>query len=519
MILRTLHTTPVNLLTVLALLAGVVCAHAQLPVRTRHVQLLSNNNANYTALRSADGQTVNWSLIQPATVGTTGSLQLSTVSGSDAQLSWLAPGAAGYILGITAGIPAWVDPASYLTGSFWTLLGNTGTNPATNFVGTTDAQPLVIRTTNTERLRVNATGELGIGTTAAAGYSLHVGGVAGTPNVRLTSISGVAAGTVPAGFDRIMLSNATGDVSQATLSAVVGSTGWLLSGNAIVAAGVGAGQSFIGTTNAQPLVIGVNTTEIARFSADGLGIGTTAAAGFSLHVNGTQGTANVRLGSIAGATPTATVPAGYDRVLIANATGDVLETSYSAVVGTTAWSLLGNASTNPATTFLGTTDAQPLVIRTTNTERLRVNATGELGIGTTAAAGYNLHVGGVAGTPNVRLTSLASAPVTALSPGEGVVTADNNGDLRKRSASDVLAALGIAKGIYTIGVDATSFVVSTGAFDLLPGAVINVTVRGPAAPAVHAMITAVNPGADNFTIVTSATIGIGYSIHWTVMNP
>ncbi|MCC6330598.1 MAG: hypothetical protein IT218_01375, partial [Ignavibacteria bacterium] len=167
MILRTLHTTPVNLLTVLALLAGVVCAHAQLPVRTRHVQLLSNNNANYTALRSADGQTVNWSLIQPATVGTTGSLQLSTVSGSDAQLSWLAPGAAGYILGITAGIPAWVDPASYLTGSFWTLLGNTGTNPATNFVGTTDAQPLVIRTTNTERLRVNATGELGIGTTAA----------------------------------------------------------------------------------------------------------------------------------------------------------------------------------------------------------------------------------------------------------------------------------------------------------------------------------------------------------------
>ncbi|NQY07188.1 MAG: hypothetical protein HRT68_13615, partial [Flavobacteriaceae bacterium] len=36
----------------------------------------------------------------------------------------------------------------------WELLGNAGTNPATNFVGTTDAQDLVIRTNNVETLRV-----------------------------------------------------------------------------------------------------------------------------------------------------------------------------------------------------------------------------------------------------------------------------------------------------------------------------------------------------------------------------
>jgi hypothetical protein len=48
--------------------------------------------------------------------------------------------------------------------SNWSLTGNSGTNPATNFIGTVDGQPLVIRTDNTERLRVDATGNVGIGT-------------------------------------------------------------------------------------------------------------------------------------------------------------------------------------------------------------------------------------------------------------------------------------------------------------------------------------------------------------------
>jgi hypothetical protein len=50
-------------------------------------------------------------------------------------------------------------------GPAWLLTGNAGTNPAVNFIGTTDAQPLVIRTNNTERMRVTETGRVGIGTT------------------------------------------------------------------------------------------------------------------------------------------------------------------------------------------------------------------------------------------------------------------------------------------------------------------------------------------------------------------
>jgi hypothetical protein len=48
--------------------------------------------------------------------------------------------------------------------SNWSLTGNTGTDPNVNFIGTLDGQPLVIRTNNAERLRVDAAGNVGIGT-------------------------------------------------------------------------------------------------------------------------------------------------------------------------------------------------------------------------------------------------------------------------------------------------------------------------------------------------------------------
>jgi hypothetical protein len=42
----------------------------------------------------------------------------------------------------------------------WDLRGNSGTNPETDFLGTTDDQPLVIRTNGREALRIPATGGL-----------------------------------------------------------------------------------------------------------------------------------------------------------------------------------------------------------------------------------------------------------------------------------------------------------------------------------------------------------------------
>jgi len=52
-----------------------------------------------------------------------------------------------------------------------------------------------------------------------------------------------------------------------------------------------------------------------------------------------------------------------------------------------AWRLTGNAGTTPATHFLGTTDNQPLIIKTNGAEAMRIDATGNVGIGTTEPSG------------------------------------------------------------------------------------------------------------------------------------
>lgn len=44
----------------------------------------------------------------------------------------------------------------------WLLAGNSGADPSTHFLGTTDAQPLIIRTQNVERLRITSIGNVGI---------------------------------------------------------------------------------------------------------------------------------------------------------------------------------------------------------------------------------------------------------------------------------------------------------------------------------------------------------------------
>ena len=49
------------------------------------------------------------------------------------------------------------------TSPSWSLTGNSGTSAETNFIGTTDAQPLVFKTSGTEWMRVTKTGELAIG--------------------------------------------------------------------------------------------------------------------------------------------------------------------------------------------------------------------------------------------------------------------------------------------------------------------------------------------------------------------
>ncbi|MBN2729263.1 MAG: hypothetical protein JXR53_08565 [Bacteroidales bacterium] len=90
--------------------------------------------------------------------------------------------------------PKWVRVANGTSlDDAWQLLGNAGTNPANNFLGTTDAQDLVFRTSNIERIRVVTNGRVGIGTPTPSQFVTIInstpfslgGSIAGVDNLYL----------------------------------------------------------------------------------------------------------------------------------------------------------------------------------------------------------------------------------------------------------------------------------------------------------------------------------------------
>ena len=88
-----------------------------------------------------------------------------------------------------------------------------------------------------------------------------------------------------------------------------------------------------------------------------------------------------------------------------------------------AWNTNGNAATNPAADFLGTTDAQPLVVRTNSTEAMRVDPSGKVGVGTKTPQN-SLHVG--PGSSTI-LSSRVNAVVASSAPDAGIAIAQNSG--------------------------------------------------------------------------------------------
>lgn len=88
----------------------------------------------------------------------------------------------------------------------WSLKGNTGTDSATNFIGTLDGQPLTLKTDNAARMIISSTGNIGIGTTTPSA-KLNVDGTVKFENL--------AAGT---GELDVLVLNPDGSVYKRTMS-------------------------------------------------------------------------------------------------------------------------------------------------------------------------------------------------------------------------------------------------------------------------------------------------------------
>ena len=74
-------------------------------------------------------------------------------------------------------------------GSGWSLTGNAATNPATNFIGTTDAQPLKLRTNNNliATFGTDYSISMGNGSVASNNYATSIGGFNASPGFGSTS--------------------------------------------------------------------------------------------------------------------------------------------------------------------------------------------------------------------------------------------------------------------------------------------------------------------------------------------
>jgi hypothetical protein len=114
-----------------------------------------------------------------------------------------------------SGMVSWQNPGNS-GGNFWELTGNTGTNPATNFVGTTDAQPLVFRTRNQHSGVIDSlTASTALGFRALSNYST---GINNTAMGFEALFSNTSAGNNVAIGSSSLRSNTTG-VNNAALGA------------------------------------------------------------------------------------------------------------------------------------------------------------------------------------------------------------------------------------------------------------------------------------------------------------
>ncbi|MEP6847203.1 MAG: tail fiber domain-containing protein [Panacibacter sp.] len=172
----------------------------------------------------------------------------------------------------------------------WHITGNSGTNPSTNFLGTTDNKALVFRTNNVERMRILQGGKIGIGVTnpfqkldvngninIGPGFALYM---ENHPVLRVDSLRG-----------SIFLGNSAGAKNAATYNTATGYYALSANTNGGYNTATGAVALFSNTTGIGNVANGANA-----LLYNTSGSNNTATGGSSLYAN-IDGSENVASGA------------------------------------------------------------------------------------------------------------------------------------------------------------------------------------------------------------------------------
>ena len=149
------------------------------------------------------------------------------------------------------------------TGNDWSINGNSGTNPTTNFIGTTDNQDLAFRTNNVEKVRITAKGQ--IETTQL--QSVWIGENAGnsvTSGTRNTLVGRNAGTAITTGLDN----TAIGGLTLSNLSTGVDNTSIGL--GALLYLQNGNGNTFVGEQSGENLATGNYNTVLGHLAGENM---------------------------------------------------------------------------------------------------------------------------------------------------------------------------------------------------------------------------------------------------------
>jgi hypothetical protein len=273
-----------------------------------------------------------------------------------------------------------VKPVPSISSNYWNVAGNNFATPDVSLMGTLNARALRIITAGLTRIFIDSvTGNVGIGTLSVP-YRLNVPYPVQLNNLILDDNAGYKRLFSPG--KAFIQANAAGNVSQVTIGNDIG-TSWgganasLLTLRAFIGGQTGTSgtailngigdngvEKFRLNANGQVGLfgLGINTgTRTLKIDNSGyLFIDTTTGGGGSPTTFFADSLTGQRIDSV-----TKTI---YNDTLPAHPYALVNQYQLSQVSGGSSWSLTGNAGTNPTTDFIGTTDAQPFIIKSNNSE-------------------------------------------------------------------------------------------------------------------------------------------------------